>query len=101
MTDIARSEHVHHHDEMGYSRAEFLGMLSAALRGYDYRLEGNRISIDHPAGRLRIDFGPEGQRQIALLTLPTLDVRFEAELPPDEWRAFKARFDLAMRRGGG
>ncbi len=88
--------------EMGIGHRDFFRILPKALGSGDYEIAGNRIRFGDAARYLEIELSPEGERRIALLTLPVTQVSLvfhgygEAEIA----KALD-RFDLYFRRGGG
>ena len=90
------------HKEMGYTRAEFLRLLPKALNGAAQRTDGDMITVDDGARRLRIEMGPESERRIGNIRLPVtpVDLIFtgysEAEV-----EATLGRFWRVFQRGGG
>lgn len=87
---------------MGFTRAEFLQLLPAALRGYPYRCVVDEVRIQVGEYGLTITLGEERQRRIASLVLPLLPVTFAAPgMPVAEFQQFLAQFDLYYRKGGG
>lgn len=88
--------------EMGYTRDEFMRHLPEALDGADMRVVDNIIQVQDGAGRLRIELGPESERQIGFFRIPKLPVDLyfsgygEAEI-----EAALARFARAFQKGGG
>jgi hypothetical protein len=55
-----------------------------------------------PAGSMQLEMTPGPERVIALLRLPTLRLRIQFTAGDEATnRQMLARFDLAMRRGGG
>lgn len=89
--------------EMGLSRPEFFRTLAAALGTSAYTVEGDRVVLDGEGGRrLEITLGPEGERRIALLTVPMMQVRLEfTGYGTFEAAAAIAKFDRMFKRGGG
>jgi len=59
-------------------------------------------NADGSMGRLQLQWQNGSPRQIALMRIPRLLVRFQFEGLTDEQRySFMRRFDLYMQRGGG
>ena len=88
--------------EMSAGEAEWQRLLGTALRPWTWRREERRAVIELPPGQLRIEWQPLPPRQIALLRLPRLRVRFIFEgVPPVARRAFMAHFERYTHRGGG
>ncbi len=88
--------------EMGMTHRDFFRTFPAVARGAPWRQDGNKVVLGEPDKQVSILMGPESERRIALLTIPTVKLRFEFEGFDDaEAGSFMARFDLAFRRGGG
>jgi hypothetical protein len=88
--------------EMGITPAEFERTLGAAVAPYAYRRNNGSYTIDHPAGAIEIRLGPAGERRIAALVLPTMQVEFSFHgLSEAARHAFITRFDRYFHRGGG
>ncbi|HRJ52698.1 MAG TPA: hypothetical protein PLE99_08015 [Candidatus Thiothrix moscowensis] len=88
--------------EMGFTRAEFLQLLPAALHGYAYTQDDNHIHVTLEGKSLRITLGEEQVRRIAALALPWVPVEFDyAQLDEVAFQTFLRRFDLYYRKGGG
>ena len=87
---------------MGLTRAEFLRSLPEALGHPHYRIDGDRIEIEDPAGPIRILLGPAEERRIGMLRLPVIRVGFQfGEMPRTERDRFMGRFERYFQRGGG
>ena len=88
--------------EMGMTHRDFFRTFPAVARETPWRQDGNKVLLGDSKKQVAILIGPEGERRIALLTLPTVNLRFEFEgFDETEAGSFMARFDLAFRRGGG
>lgn len=88
--------------EMGFTRAEFLQLLPAALHGYPYTQTSDAIQVMLGTQRLVITLGPEQVRRIALLALPYVPVEFDAGgVDAAAFEVFLRQFDLYYRKGGG
>lgn len=88
--------------EMGLTRDEFLRCLPRALGHSHYRVDGERISIDDPAGPIEIFLRTGAERRIALLRLPVTRVEFRFDrFPAADRERFMARFERYFQRGGG
>ena len=87
---------------MGLTHADFLRTLPPALKGAGFTVTGSRITVEWPPGRIHIELGPQGQRRLGSLSLPTTDVeiRFEG-LSPEAAQEFLLGFQRAFQRGGG
>ena len=87
---------------MGLTHADFLRSLPPALKGADFTVNGSRITVDWPPGRIHIELGPEGQRRLGALSLPAteVEIRFE-DLSPEQVERFLLNFQRAFQRGGG
>lgn len=87
---------------MGFTRAEFLRLLPAALRHYPYTLAGNHIQVTVEGKPLHITLGDEQVRRIAALALPWIPVEFDyTQLDEAAFQTFLQHFDLYYRKGGG
>ena len=88
--------------EMSVTHADFFRSLPNALQGEACSIEGSSVSIQSSAGTWTIELGPEGRRNIALLSLPRTQVKlkFENYSELDRQNAI-ARFDRAFQRAGG
>ncbi len=88
--------------EMGLAHADFWRLLPQAVGDCPWRADGTRVGIEVDGGRVEIELGPEGERRIAGLTLPSTTVRFRWEgVARPAFDAFLERFDRYYRRGGG
>jgi len=88
--------------EMGLDRAEFLRLLPAAVAPRPYRLEGDSIRVEDPAGCVRIRLHPTTERRIAGLGLPVTRVEFRFQgLDETARRIFMEQFGRHFQRGGG
>ncbi|EIJ34842.1 hypothetical protein [Thiothrix nivea] len=87
---------------MGFTRAEFLQLLPAALRNYPYTQDGDRIQVMVDGKPLIITLGEQQVRRIAMLALPWIPVEFDyTQLDEASFQTFLKRFDLYYRKGGG
>ncbi|MCX7693481.1 hypothetical protein LCC91_02780 [Tepidimonas taiwanensis] len=88
--------------EMGCTVDEWLGWLPAAIGDHPWVRDGDAVRVNLGAGTLTLEWRPLPPRQIALIRLPRLWVRFAfAGVDADMRRRFMRRFDLYMQRGGG
>lgn len=90
--------------DMGYSEKEFFRVLPSALGDYRYRLQGNRILIDHPdnSHQVLLEITPLPDRRLGAFRIERIDVQFELlNMNDDERAAFMRRFDRRFQRGGG
>lgn len=89
--------------EMGCTANELRGWLPGASGHAEMAWNGtDAVSIKAAGGQVRIAWSGLPPRRIALIVLPRLAVRFEAEGVDDAaWQAFMRRFDLHTQRGGG
>ncbi len=88
--------------EMGLGHDDFWRLLPQALDGLAWRAEGNRVLVEIDGGRIEIVLGAQGERRIALLTLPVTPVAFAwSGIERPRFAAFLERFDRYYRRGGG
>jgi len=87
---------------MGMTHRDFFRTFPAVAKDVSWTMDGDTVVMAEKSRRLSIHMGSEGQRRIAGLTLPTVDLRFEfQDYDEEEADSFMARFDLAFRRGGG
>jgi hypothetical protein len=88
---------------MGCSVGELRAWLPGACGGAVLQWEGDHaVCMNVAGGQVRIAWMPLAPRKIALITLPRVQIRFEASgVDPDAWHAFMRRFDLHTQRGGG
>lgn len=89
--------------EMGISHADFRRIFPRLVSDAESDFDGSRVSVRWRDGsRLVVSLAPEGERRIALLRLPTTDLRFEFHaFDPGRCAAFMQRFDRAFQKGGG
>ena len=88
--------------DMACTEAEWLGWLPAAIGPWPWQRDGACAVVLLGPGSLHLHWQSAPPRQIALLRLPRLLVRFQFHAVNAEERArFVARFDLYTRRGGG
>ncbi|RZS56811.1 hypothetical protein [Sphaerotilus mobilis] len=93
--------------EQGCSEAEWQGWLPGAVGPHPWRSLGPgraevQLDASQPGARLLLDWETLPPRQIALLRMPRLAVRFTFEACNAQDRArFMDYFDLYTRRGGG
>ncbi len=89
--------------EMGISHADFRRIFPRLVRDAESDFDGSRAHVRWPDGsRLVVHVAPEGERRIALLRLPTTDLRFEFHaFSASRCAAFMQRFDRAFQKGGG
>ena len=88
--------------EMGCTAEELRGWLPGACggRSIEWRERGADIALDK--GVARIDWRTLEPRRIALITVPRLQVAFDAQdIAMTEWQRFMRYFDLYTQRGGG
>lgn len=95
MTQIVR--------DMGISHRDFFRGLSAALGGRRHAVRSaTEIEVDGPPGRVTIRLGPEGERRIGSLRLPTTRVEIVFNgYQESEIARFMREFDIHFQRGGG
>ena len=92
-----------HEKDMATSRAEFFRNLDVALRGMDYAVDGDLVTVEDGGKRIDVQLSPLPPRVLsALIKLERWKVSFEfAGFGEGEAEAFIARFDRAFQRGGG
>jgi len=87
---------------MGLTHAEFFRSLPPAIEHRDYTVEDGVVCIDVDGRSVTIELGPQLSRNIALLRIPYLEVRFSFHgFSEEERQRFTERFELYFRRGGG
>jgi hypothetical protein len=89
--------------EYGCTEAEWLRWLPGAVRDCPLALPAaGQAQVALAGGRLDLRWAVLPPRQIALLRMPRMAVRFTFTAVGDEARAdFMRYFDLYMQRGGG
>lgn len=88
---------------MGISHDDFFRVLPLVLADAEWRREGLSIHAEWPQGaRLVASISAQGQRRIASLCLPCVDVELTFHgLDAAECASFVQRFDTAFQKGGG
>ena len=88
---------------MALTPEQFLGEVDRALRGLDYRIEGNRVVAGQEDRGLTIDLRPLAPRRLsALLSVPRLQVSISFHgYDAQQEKSFVDQFDRAFQRGGG
>jgi hypothetical protein len=88
--------------EMGCTESEWLGWLDQAIGAWPWTCEGRGARVVLGEGELHLAWEPLPPREVALLRLPRLRVRFAfSAVSAGQRTAFLRRFDLYMQRGGG
>ncbi len=88
--------------DMACGEAEWARLLAQALREARWSPSAASAQVRVGTGRLRLTWQPLPPRQIALLCLPMLRVRFVFDGVSAADRAgFMRHFDLHAHRGGG
>jgi len=89
--------------DMACTQAEWLRWLPGATGGRPLRLEAGRAHVALATGSLLLSWFELPPRQIALMRLPRLGVRFvfDGAVPEAERQRFMRYFDLYTQRGGG
>jgi hypothetical protein len=90
--------------DQGCTEAEWLAWLPGAVRGHALTLSGagGAARVDIDGGVLDLAWHALPPRQIALVRLPRLAIRFEfTGVDEDARQRFMRYFDLYMQRGGG
>ncbi len=92
-----------HEKDLATSRSEFFRNLKAALRGHDYKIDGDHIVVAGRDRRVDITLSPLPARVLSpLLKLERWKVTLTfTGYPRDAYDAFLASFDKAFQRGGG
>lgn len=84
------------------SHADFFRTFPAVAGGAQWQVDHNTVTLHQPRGPVTIRLGPQGERRIAGLSLPTTLLEFEfPDYQPADVEAFMTRFDQSFRRGGG
>ena len=88
--------------EMGCTADELRGWLPGASDGRPLHWRDGGVDIALDGGTVHLDWCALAPRRIALITLPRLQVRFDARgVESAKWHAFMRHFDLYTQRGGG
>jgi hypothetical protein len=88
--------------EMGCTADELRAWLPGASGGREIAWHGDQAAVRLDAGRVTVGWRALPPRRIALIVLPRLWVRFEAERVEEAaWQRFMRHFDLYTQRGGG
>jgi hypothetical protein len=88
--------------EMGCTAAQLRGWLPGAAKGRRIDWHDDSACIELDGGRVSIAWQVCEPRQIALVVLPRLHVRFDAlHVDGAAWQRFMRYFDLYTQRGGG
>jgi hypothetical protein len=88
--------------EMGCTAEELRAWLPGASGGRAIAWRDDRANVSLDDGIVSIEWRALAPRRIALITLPRLQVRFEArEVAHETWQRFMRHFDLYTQRGGG
>ena len=90
--------------DQGCTEAEWLAWLPGAVRGHALTLSGagGAARVDIDGGVLDLAWHALPPRQIALVRLPRLAIRFQfTNVDEDDRQRFMRYFDLYMQRGGG
>jgi hypothetical protein len=88
--------------EMGITHREFFRLLPNALGSADFRVDGGHIILGGDERHIAITLSPEGERRIALLTIPVthVEIAFHGYTDAEVEDAMR-RFDMHFQRGGG
>ena len=88
--------------DMSCTEADWLSWLPGAVRNHALTLGAGQAQVAIGSGHLQLGWQPLPPRQIALMRLPRLGVRFRFDgVEEGERQAFMRYFDLYMQRGGG
>ena len=89
---------------MGCTPAELVASLRRALPGAALAVDASRCvaSAAFDDGVLHLEWREAPARQIALLSIPRILVRFRFErMTPERRHEVQRRFDMVYQRGGG
>ena len=88
--------------EMGITHSDFFRTIPRALGSDSYTRSASGVTLEDGSRCLRISLGPEGERRIALMVIPTTQVTLEFT-GYDEAAIETAirRFDMMFKKGGG
>jgi hypothetical protein len=88
--------------EQGFTPAEWLGSLRGAVGLCPLELGDGAAVVRIGDGTLQLQWTELPPRQIALMRMPRLAVRYRFNgVPPRARTEFMRYFDLFMQRGGG
>ena len=88
--------------QMGITHRDFFRLLPTALGTDGFTVDGPTAVCEFDGKRVAISLGPEGERRIALLSIPTADVTITLSgFDEAEREKFMTTFDRAYQRGGG
>ena len=88
--------------EMGFTSAEFLRILPAALSDHEASISDHEVQVQLDGGRLQVRISDQKYRKIASISLPYLEVDFSfSGLEQNRVDEFMRFFDLRYQRGGG
>ena len=88
--------------DMGFTADALRACLPGACGGRPIEWGDSAAQLALGPGRVTFTWAPLPSRRIALLSIPRLHVRFEAEgVDAVAWQAFMRHFDLYTQRGGG
>ena len=88
---------------MALTPEQFFRDIGRALRGLDYRIDGDRVIAGDGASRVTIDTRPLPARRLGgLLSMPRTEISISFHgYGEREQNAFLEAFDRAFHRGGG
>jgi len=87
---------------MGITHRDFFRLLPFAIGTDQFSTSDTGISLIDGGRSVEIELGPEENRQIALLAIPTTAVKLTLEgFSDSEAEIFMINFDRAYQRGGG
>jgi hypothetical protein len=88
--------------EMGLSHKEFFRTIASALETDDFERSVSGVVLEDGGRRLEIVLGPQTERRIALLAIPSTLVTLSfSGYAKDEIDYAITMFDRAFKRGGG
>jgi len=88
--------------EQGFTPSEWLGGLSGAVGAHALEIDEGEARVRIGEGTLQLQWTVLPPRQIALMRVPRLAVRYRfSGVPPRARAEFMRHFDLFMQRGGG
>lgn len=88
--------------DVGYSDTEWRAAIVRAVGPCPIQIHGASAEVQVGEGSLSLQWTPLPNRNIALLSMPRLAVRFTfKDVGPEARYAFMRVFDLMVQKGGG